>query len=57
MAITKIDITMLEDVTGANNLVKLDSNAKIPACSGASLSVKPGPLTSASDPTISSIRL
>ena len=54
MAITKIDITMLEDVTGANNLVKLDANAKIPACSGASLSVKPGPTKSASDPAIDS---
>ena len=54
MAITKIDSSMLEDVSGANNLVKLDANAKIPATSGAGLSVKPGPLTSASDPTISS---
>ena len=54
MALTKVDITMLEDVTGANNLVKLDSNAKIPACSATGLSVKPGPLTSASDPTVSS---
>ena len=54
MAVTKIDITMLEDVGGANNLVKLDSNAKIPAGSAGGLSVKPGPFTSASDPTISS---
>ena len=54
MAITKIDITMLEDVSGANNLVKLDANAKIPATSGAGLSVSPGPLTNASDPTTSS---
>ena len=54
MAITKIDITMLEDVTGANNLVKLDSNAKIPACSAAGLSVKPGPIKNASDPAIDS---
>ena len=45
---------MLEDVSGANNLVKLDANAKIPATSGAGLSVKPGPLTSASDPAIDS---
>ena len=52
MAITKLDISMLEDVSGANNLVKLDANAKIPATSGAGLSVKPGPLTSASDPVI-----
>jgi len=54
MAITKIDSSMLEDVSGADNLVKLDANAKIPATSGAGLSVKPGPLTSASNPTVSS---
>ena len=54
MAITKIDSSMLEDVSGADNLVKLDANAKIPACSGASLSVKPGPIKNASDPAIDS---
>ena len=54
MAITKIDSSMLEDVSGADNLVKLDANAKIPACSAASLSVKPGPTKSASDPAIDS---
>ena len=54
MAITKVDSSMLEDVSGADSLVRLDANAKIPATSGASLSVKPGPLTSASDPTVSS---
>ena len=54
MALTKVDISMLEDVGGANKLVKLDSNAKIPAGSGTGLSVKPGPVTSASDPTVSS---
>ena len=54
MAITKIDSSMLEDVSGADNLVKLDANAKIPATSGANLLNRPGPLTSASDPTISS---
>ena len=54
MAITKIDSSMLEDVSGANNLVKLDSNAKIPACSATGLSVKPGPTKSASDPAIDS---
>ena len=54
MAITKIDSSMLEDVSGADNLVKLDANAKIPACSGASLSVKPGPTKSASDPAVDS---
>jgi hypothetical protein len=45
---------MLEDVSGADNLVKLDANAKIPAGTGANLLNKPGPLTSASDPTVSS---
>ena len=54
MAITKIDSSMLEDVSGADNLVKLDANAKIPAGTGANLLNKPGPLTSASDPTVSS---
>ena len=54
MAITKIDITMLEDDSGADNLVKLDANAKIPAGTGANLLNKPGPLTSASDPAIDS---
>jgi hypothetical protein len=54
MALTKIDSSMIEDVGGANNLVKLDANAKIPAGTGANLLNKPGPLTSASDPTVSS---
>ena len=54
MAVTKIDISLLEDVGGANNLVKLDSNAKIPAGTGANLLNKPGPLTSASDPATDS---
>ena len=54
MAITKIDITMLEDVGGANNLVKLDANAKIPAAVGVSLLNVPGPFTSTSDPAINS---
>ena len=54
MAITKIDSSMLEDVSGANNLVKLDANAKIPAGTASGLLIKPGPFTSASDPTKSS---
>ena len=54
MAITKLDISMLEDVSGANNLVKLDANAKIPAGTGANLLNKPGPTKSASDPAIDS---
>jgi hypothetical protein len=54
MAIIKLDISMLEDVSGANNLVKLDANAKIPAGTGTNLLNKPGPFKSTSDPTISS---
>ena len=54
MAITKIDSSMLEDVSGADNLVKLDANAKIPAGTGANLLNKPGPFASASDPAIDS---
>ena len=54
MAVTKIDISLLEDVGGANNLVKLDSNAKIPAGPATNLLNKPGPLTSTSDPAIDS---
>jgi hypothetical protein len=54
MALNKVDISMIEDVGGANNLVKLDANAKIPAGTGANLLNKPGPLTSASDPAIDS---
>ena len=54
MAVTKIDSSMLEDVGGANNLVKLDSNAKIPAGSAGGLSVKPGPFKSTSDPAVDS---
>ena len=54
MALTKIDISMYEDVSGANNLVKLDANAKIPAGSAANLTNLPGPVQSTSDPTISS---
>jgi len=54
MAITKIDISMYEDVSGANNLVKLDANAKIPAGAATNLTNLPGPVKSSSDPTISS---
>jgi hypothetical protein len=54
MALNKVDISMIEDVGGANNLVKLDANAKIPAGTGANLLNKPGPFTSASDPAIDS---
>ena len=54
MALTKIDVSMYEDVSGANNLVKLDANAKIPAGSAANLTNLPGPVQSTSDPTVSS---
>ena len=54
MALTKIDSSMYEDVSGANNLVKLDANAKIPASSATNLTNLPGPIKSSSDPTISS---
>ena len=49
-----LDISMLEDVgTGASQLVQLDSNAKIPACSAAALTGVSAVTKSASDPTIS----
>ena len=54
MAITKIDSSMYEDVSGANNLVKLDANAKIPAGAATNLTNLPGVIKSSSDPTISS---
>ena len=54
MAITKIDSSMYEDVSGANNLVKLDANAKIPAGAATNLTNLPGPVKSSSDPTVSS---
>ena len=46
-----LDVTMLDDVgAGANQLIQLDSNAKIPACSGAAVTNLPGVTKSASDP-------
>ena len=47
-----LDVTMLDDVNNASGLVQLDSNAKIPACSGAALTNLPGVTKSASDPVI-----
>ena len=47
-----LDVTMLDDVNNASGLVQLDSNAKIPACSGASITNLPGVTKSASDPVI-----
>ena len=44
---------MLEDVgTGANQLIQLDSNAKIPACSGAAITGLSSVTKNASDPAI-----
>ena len=54
MAITKVDSSMYEDVSGANNLVKLDANAKIPAGAATNLTNLPGVIKSSSDPTVSS---
>ena len=47
-----LDVTMLDDVNNASGLVQLDSNAKIPACSGAALTNLPGVTKNASDPAI-----
>jgi hypothetical protein len=47
-----LDVTMLDDVNNASGLVQLDSNAKIPACSGAALTNLPGVTKNASDPVI-----
>jgi len=48
-----LDVTMLEDVgTGANQLIQLDSNAKIPACSAAAVTNLPSITKSSSDPVI-----
>jgi len=47
-----LDVTMLDDVgTGANQLIQLDSNAKIPACSGAAITGLSSVTKNASDPT------
>ena len=48
-----LDVTMLDDVgTGANQLIQLDSNAKIPACSAVALINVSGVTKSASDPVV-----
>ena len=53
LSLTKVDVGMMEDVgTSANQLVQLDSNAKIPAVDG-SLLTGLGGLSGSSDPTIS----
>jgi len=48
-----LDVTMLDDVNNASGLIQLDSNAKIPACSGAAITNLPGVTKNASDPTLS----
>ena len=48
-----LDVSMLDDVNNNSGLVQLDSNAKIPACSGAAITNLTGITKSASDPTIS----
>ena len=45
-----LDVSMLDDVNNASGLIQLDSNAKIPACSGAAVTNLPGVTKSASDP-------
>ena len=53
LSLTKVDVGMMEDVgTSANQLVQLDSNAKIPAVDG-SLLPGLGGLSGSSAPTIS----
>ena len=48
-----LDVSMLDDVgTGANQLIQLDSNAKIPACSGAAITGLSSVTKNASDPVI-----
>jgi hypothetical protein len=48
-----LDVSMLDDVgTGANQLIQLDSNAKIPACSGAAITGLSSVTKNASDPII-----
>jgi len=47
-----LDVTMLDDVNNASGLIQLDSNAKIPACSGAAITNLPGVTKNASDPGI-----
>ena len=54
LTLTKVDVGMMEDVgTSANQLVQLDSNAKIPAVDGSLLTNMSSVLSGSSDPTIS----
>ena len=47
-----LDVTMLDDVNNASGLIQLDSNAKIPACSGAAITGLSSVTKNASDPII-----
>ena len=47
-----LDITMLDDVNNASGLIQLDSNAKIPACSGTAITGLSSVTKNASDPAI-----
>jgi hypothetical protein len=47
-----LDVTMLDDVNNASGLIQLDSNAKIPACSGAAITGLSAVTKNASDPAI-----
>ena len=54
LSLTKVDVGMMEDVgTSANQLVQLDSNAKIPAVDGSLLTNISTVLSGSSDPTLS----
>ena len=54
LTLTKVDVGMMEDVgTSANQLVQLDSNAKIPAVDGSLLTGMSTSLSGSSDPTLS----
>jgi len=54
LSLTKVDVGMMEDVgTSANQLVQLDSNAKVPAVDGSLLTGMSTTLSGASDPTLS----
>ena len=54
LTLTKVDVGMMEDVgTSANQLVQLDSNAKIPAVDGSLLTNISTVLSGSSDPTLS----
>ena len=47
-----LDVTMLDDVNNASGLIQLDSNAKIPACSGTAITGLSSVTKNASDPAI-----